>query len=156
MTRLQRRRLMFISVLMIGLAATVALTLNAVSANLMYFYQPSEIAAGEVPVNTRFRVGGLVQQGSVDRSDDSLLVRFALADCKASVPVRYTGILPDLFREGQGIIAYGKINSQGQLIADDVLAKHDSSYMSPAVAEATTNDQGVSCMPSDLKMQASR
>lgn len=156
MTRMQRRRLTFVAILMVGLAATVALTLNAVSENLMYFYQPSEIAAGEVPLHTRFRVGGLVQQGSVQHSDDSLLVRFTLADCDASVPVQFSGILPDLFREGQGIIAYGKLNAQGQFIADDVLAKHDASYMSPAVAEATTNDQGVSCMPSDMNLQAAR
>jgi len=154
MTRVQRRRLLFVGVLMVGLAASVGLTLNAVSQNLMYFYQPSEIAAGEVTVNTRFRVGGLVQPGSVKRSADSLVVQFTLADCDASVPVRYKGILPDLFREGQGIIAHGKLNANGQFIADDVLAKHDASYMSPAVAEATTNDQGVSCMPAT--MQASR
>lgn len=141
---------------MIGLAVTVTLTLNAVSENLMYFYQPSEIVAGKVPTNTRFRIGGLVRQGTVHRSTNNLLVKFTLADCNAGIPVRYTGILPDLFREGQGIIAYGKLNAQGQFIADDVLAKHDASYMSPAVAEATTNDQGESCMPSDLKLQASR
>lgn len=154
MTRQRRRRLMFVVVLMLGLSATAALTLSAVSQNLMYFYQPSEIAAGQVPVNTRFRVGGLVQPGSVQRSSQGLLVTFVLADCQASVPVRYKGILPDLFREGQGIIAYGKINEKGQFIADDVLAKHDASYMSPAVAKATTNDQGVSCMPVNMQTPA--
>lgn len=151
MTKLRRRRLMLVVVLMLGLGATVALTLSAISKNLMYFYQPSEIAAGDVPVNTRFRVGGIVQPGSVQRSGDSLLVAFTLADCQASIPVRYSGVLPDLFRAGQSIIAYGQINAQGQFIADDVLAKHDASYMSPAVAEATTNDQGVSCMPTHLR-----
>lgn len=145
---------MFVVVLMLGLSATVALALSAISENLTYFYQPSEVAAGKVPVGTRFRVGGLVQPGSVRRSDDSLLIRFVLADCQASIPVRYKGVLPDLFREGQGIIAYGRINARGLFIADDVLAKHDASYMSPAVAEATTNEQGVSCMPAN--MQASR
>lgn len=151
MTKLRRRRLMLIVVLMLGLGATVALTLSAISENLMYFYQPSEIAAGEVPVNTRFRVGGIVQAGSVRRSGDSLLVAFTLADCQADIPVRYKGVLPDLFREGQSIIAYGQLNAQGQFIADDVLAKHDANYMSPAVAKATTNDQGVSCMPTNLR-----
>lgn len=155
MTKQRRRRLMFVVALMLGLGATVALTLSAISKNLMYFYQPSEVVAGKVPVGTRFRLGGLVQEGSVHRSSgDSLVVQFTLADCKASVPVHYDGVLPDLFREGQGIIAYGKLNSQGQFIADDVLAKHDATYMSPAVAEATTNDQGESCMPVD--MQASK
>src|SRR5699024_628221 len=156
MTRVQRRRLLFVGVLMVGLAASVGLTLNAVSQNLMYFYQPSEIAAGEVPLDTRLRVGGLVQPGAVKRSDDSLVVQFTLADCDASVPVRYKGILPCPFREGQAIIATGKFNAKYQFIADDVLAKHDASYMSPAVAEATSDDQGVSCMPADMNLQASR
>lgn len=154
MTRQRRRRLMFVVILMLGVSAAAALTLSAASKNMMYFYQPSEIAAGKVPINTRFRVGGLVQPGSVERSGQGLLITFVLADCQASIPVRFKGVLPDLFREGQGIIAYGKINTQGRFIADDVLAKHDASYMSPAVAKATTNDQGVSCMPVDMQASA--
>lgn len=152
MTRQRRRRLMFVLVLMLGLALAVGLTLSAVSKNMMYFYEPSDIAAGAVPNNTRFRVGGLVQQGSVEHDDNGLSVRFVLADCEDSVAVNYDGILPDLFREGQGIIAYGKLNDRGQFIADKILAKHDATYKSPAVAKATTDDQGVSCMPADLQV----
>src|SRR5699024_1538844 len=137
-----RRRLMFILVLMLGLSAATVLVLNAASKNLMYFYQPSEIAAGEVPVDTRFRVGGLVAQGSVQHSSDRALVHFTLADCDASIPVQYAGVLPDLFREGQGIIAHGKINAQGQFIADEVLAKHDAEYKSAAVGGGASEDKG--------------
>jgi len=151
MTRQRRRRLLYIIVLMVGLGLATALTLSAVSKNLMYFYEPGEIAAGEVPTDTRFRVGGLVEKGSIEHSEDSLLVRFALADCAASVRVRYAGVLPDLFREGQGIIAHGKLNAQGVFVADEVLAKHDAEYTPPAVAEATTDEQGVNCMPADLQ-----
>lgn len=152
MTKQRRRRLMLVLVLMVGLTLAVGLTLSAVSKNMMYFYEPSDIAAGVVPPNTRFRVGGLVQQGSVQHADNGLSVHFGLADCADSVRVNYSGILPDLFREGQGIIAYGKLNDQGQFIADKILAKHDASYKSPAVAKATSDDQGVSCMPADLQV----
>lgn len=153
MTRTRRRRLMLVGGLLIGLAAAAALALTAFSQNLLYFYQPSEIVAGEVPPHTRFRIGGLVEKGSVQRGDD-LVVRFALADCNASVNVRYKGALPDLFREGQGIVAYGALDDQGRFIADEVLAKHDENYMSPDVAESLKDDQGVSCMPAN--MQAKR
>ena len=154
MTRTRRRRLMLVGGLFVGLAAATALALTAFSENILYFYQPSEIAAGEVPVDTRFRIGGLVEDGSVERNNDDLFVRFVLADCESSVPVRFKGTLPDLFREGQGIVAYGQINRDGEFVADEVLAKHDENYMSPDVAEAMQTDQGVSCMPA--KMQAKR
>lgn len=153
MTRTRRRRLLLVGGLFTGLAVAVALALTAVSENLLYFYQPSEIAAGNVPVDTRFRIGGLVENGSVQRGNDDLIVRFTLADCDASVPVRYTGTLPDLFREGQGIVAYGRLDNEGRFIADEVLAKHDENYMSPDVAEAMQNEQGVSCMPSNMQGQ---
>lgn len=154
MTRTRRRRLLLVGGLLIGLAAAVALALTAFSQNILYFYQPSEIVAGQVPTNTRFRIGGLVEKGSVQRNNDDLYVRFTLADCEASVPVRYRGTLPDLFREGQGIVAYGTLDAHGQFEADEVLAKHDENYMSPDVAEAMQDDQGVSCMPTN--MQAKR
>ena len=154
MTRTRRRRLMLVGGLFVGLAAAVALALTAFSENILYFYQPSEIAAGEVPTDTRFRIGGLVENGSVERNNDDLLVRFTLADCEASVPVQFKGTLPDLFREGQGIVAYGALNESGQFVADEVLAKHDENYMSPDVAEAMKNQQGESCMPTN--MQAKR
>jgi cytochrome c-type biogenesis protein CcmE len=145
---------MLVGGLFVGLAAAVALALTAFSENILYFYQPSEIAAGEVPKHTRFRIGGLVENGSVDRNSDDLLVRFTLADCESSVPVQFKGTLPDLFREGQGIVAYGALDDSGQFVADEVLAKHDENYMSPDVAEAMKDKQGESCMPSN--MQAKR
>ena len=154
MTRTRRRRLMLVSGLFIGLAAATALALTAFSENILYFYQPSEIVAGDVPTHTRFRIGGLVENGSVDRSSDDLLVRFTLADCQASVPVQFRGTLPDLFREGQGIVAYGELNESGQFVADEVLAKHDENYMSPDVADAMKDESGESCMPTN--MQAKR
>lgn len=145
---------MLVGGLFVGLAAAVGLALSAFSENILYFYQPSEIAAGQVPVDTRFRIGGLVEDGSVQRNRDDLIVRFTLADCDASVPVRFKGTLPDLFREGQGIVAYGALDGSGRFVADEVLAKHDENYMSPDVAEAMQDSQGNSCMPTN--MQAAR
>jgi len=151
MTRTRRRRLLLVGGLFVGLAAAVALALTAFSQNLLYFYQPSEIAAGKVPPETRFRIGGLVENGSVRRNGDDLMVRFTLADCEASVPVSFQGTLPDLFREGQGIVAYGKLDRSGNFMADEVLAKHDENYMSPDVADAMKDAKGVSCMPTNMK-----
>ncbi|ROO26697.1 CcmE/CycJ protein [Salinisphaera orenii YIM 95161] len=139
--------------LFVGLAAAVSLALTAFSENLLYFYQPSEIASGQVPTDTRFRIGGLVEENSVERNSDDLVVRFTLSDCDASVPVRFKGTLPDLFREGQGIVAYGQLEPGGDFVADEVLAKHDENYMSPDVAEAMQDDQGVSCMPTNMQAQ---
>lgn len=153
MTRTRRRRLLLVGGLFVGLAAAVSLALTAFSENLLYFYQPSEIASGKVPTDTRFRIGGLVKENSVERNSDDLVVRFTLSDCDASVPVRFRGTLPDLFREGQGIVAYGELESGGDFVADEVLAKHDENYMSPDVAEAMQNDQGVSCMPTNMQAQ---
>ena len=121
---------------------------------MLYFHQPSQIVAGQVPVNTRFRIGGLVQRGSVQRHGHDLTVRFAVADCDASVPVVFNGTLPDLFRAGQGIIAYGMLDKQGVFEANQVLAKHDSNYMSPDVAKALKTGQKTNCMPA--RMQAAR
>lgn len=154
MTRTRRRRLLLIASLLVGLGGATALGLSAARQNLLYFHQPSAIAAGHVPADTRFRIGGLVKRGSVRRHADSLTVHFAVADCDASVPVTYHGTLPDLFRPGQGVIAYGKLNGRGEFVADRVLAKHDSDYMSPATAKALKTQDDDSCMPS--KLQASR
>lgn len=144
---------MLVGGLFVGLAAAVALALTAFSENILYFYQPSEIAAGEAPTNTRFRIGGLVEDGSVNRSRDDLVVHFTLADCEASVPVRFKGTLPDLFREGQGIVAYGTLTGSGEFVADEVLAKHDENYMSPDVADAMKDEQGDSCMPAEMQVK---
>ena len=100
------------------------------------FYTPSQIANGEAPEGTRIRAGGLVEEGSVKRSPDSLEVDFVVTDGAHGVTIRYSGILPDLFREGQGIVALGRVNEQGVLVADEVLAKHDENYMPPEVMQA--------------------
>lgn len=131
----RRRRLLWIVLLLLGLGAVVALASYALRQNINLFYTPSQLAAQEAPDGRRIQVGGLVVQGSVQRSPDSLAVRFMLSDLKATVPVQFTGILPDLFREGQGIVANGEWRN-GEVVADEVLAKHDENYMPPRVKEA--------------------
>src|SRR5690606_27118811 len=114
----------------------VALALTALQENINLFYTPTQIANGEAPVDTRIRAGGLVEEGSLKRSSDSLEVDFVVTDGAHGVTIRYSGILPDLFREGQGIVALGRVNGEGVLIADEVLAKHDENYMPPEVMQA--------------------
>lgn len=135
MTRRQQRMLAVVLVIA-GVAVATAFALRAFNENLLYFYSPSQIAAGEAPENRTFRVGGLVVNGSVERAPGSLEVRFTLTDNAHTIPVSYSGVLPDLFREGQGIIAHGEIDADGLFTADTVLAKHDENYMPPEVAEA--------------------
>jgi len=135
MNKRSRRKLLVASVIF-GVAIATVLALTAFEENLLYFYSPTQIHAGEAPQNRSFRVGGLVVDGSVRREEGSLAVQFDLTDNAEVIPVTYTGILPDLFREGQGIVAMGKLNSDGLFVADEVLAKHDENYMPPEVADA--------------------
>lgn len=130
----QGRRLMVVLLIVAGIGVATALTLTAFQQNMLYFITPSEVKAGALPVDKRFRIGGLVVEDSVERS--GVDVEFGLTDGNESVTVRYTGILPDLFREGQGIVALGVIESGGVFHADEVLAKHDENYMPPEVADA--------------------
>ncbi|MDO9236809.1 MAG: cytochrome c maturation protein CcmE [Aquabacterium sp.] len=116
------------------LGAAVALVLNAFQSNLVFFFTPSQIVAKEAPLDRTFRLGGLVQQGSVAR--DGVHVNFAVTDTFRSVPVRFEGILPDLFKEGKGVVAQGQLNTNGVFVAKEVLAKHDENYMPPEAAEA--------------------
>ena len=134
--RARRQRMIFVGVVLIGVAVATALALTAIGENMLYFYSPSQIAAGEAPRGHDVRIGGLVVDGSVARQANGLDVVFELTDTAAAVPVTYTGILPDLFREGQGIVALGKIGNDGVFQAREVLAKHDENYMPPEVAEA--------------------
>lgn len=120
-------------------SVAVGLVLYALRGNINLFYPPAEVVAGNAPVNQPIRVGGMVVKDSVQRADDSLMVRFQLTDFKASVPVVYTGILPDLFGEGQGAVASGVLNDDGVLEATEILAKHDENYMPPEVADALEN-----------------
>ena len=132
----RRKRLLTIGLLLAGMGIATALILRSFNQNLMYFYSTSDVAAGKAPIGRDFRIGGLVVAGSVNRAPDSLAVRFTLSDLKKEVTVSYTGILPDLFREGQGIVANGKLEADGTFVAREVLAKHDENYMPPEVAES--------------------
>lgn len=136
MNPVRKRRLTIIVVLLAGLSVAVGLALVALQENMNLFYSPAEIEAGKAPVEQRIRAGGLVEEGSVLRDSDSLRVRFSITDNDGQVPVQYDGILPDLFREGQGVVALGKLNDRGVLVADEVLAKHDEEYMPPEVEKA--------------------
>ena len=136
MTPARKKRLYWILALIGGAALTVALALAALRQNINLFYTPSQIAMGEAPHGTRIRAGGLVEKGSLKRISDSLALRFTVTDGARSVVVRYQGILPDLFREGQGIVALGKLEQDGVLHADEVLAKHDENYMPPEAMQA--------------------
>jgi cytochrome c-type biogenesis protein CcmE len=139
MTR-KRRRLTILGLFLLGLGTATALTLTAFQDNLVFFYSPSDLAAKQIPPERTFRLGGLVEVGSIEhRTADAartVEVRFAITDLDKSVPVLYAGILPDLFREGQGVIANGKLGSDGVFRARELLAKHDENYMPPEVAEA--------------------
>lgn len=128
--------MLIIGLLLVGMGVATALILQAFNQNLMYFYSPSDVQAGKAPDARDFRIGGLVVAGSVKRATDKLAVEFTLSDLKKEVVVRYEGILPDLFREGQGIVANGKLDADGVFAAREVLAKHDENYMPPEVAEA--------------------
>jgi cytochrome c-type biogenesis protein CcmE len=122
-----------------GLAAlgiASALVLNAFNSNLVFFFSPTQVLAHEAPRDRSFRIGGLVEQGSLQREPTGLTIRFVVTDLAKQVPVTYTGLLPDLFKEGKGVVAQGKLGSDGVFRAEQVLAKHDENYMPPEAAEA--------------------
>jgi cytochrome c-type biogenesis protein CcmE len=122
-----------------GLAAlgvAAALVLNAFQSNMVFFFTPSQVVSNQAPQGRSFRIGGLVEAGSVVRDKDALTVRFRVTDTAKTIPVQYTGILPDLFREGKGVVAQGKLGPDGVFHANEVLAKHDENYMPPEAAEA--------------------
>jgi len=136
MNPVRKKRLFIILGILAGVGVAVGLALSALQQNINLFYTPTQIAAGEAPQDTRIRAGGMVKEGSVSRSADSLDVQFVVTDFAKDVTIRYRGILPDLFREGQGIVALGRLNEEGVLVADEVLAKHDEKYMPPEVTKA--------------------
>ena len=135
MTR-KRKRLWMVGAGMLSLFAAVGLVLLAFQDNLVFFYSPSDLEAGKAPPGRAVRLGGLVEEDSVKRLGDGLTVEFRVTDLAHAVPVAYRGILPDLFREGQGVIVQGRLQDGGIFVADEVLAKHDESYMPPEVADA--------------------
>ena len=130
------RRKKLVLLVLFGVTIATVLGLSAFQENLLYFYTPSQVKSGEAPRLRQFRIGGLVEKGSVVRAANGLDVRFTVTDTAQSIPVTYSGILPDLFREGQGIVAMGSLNQDGLFVADEVLAKHDEKYMPPEVADA--------------------
>ena len=132
----RRRRLVAVLAVFAGVAIATALAMFAFRDNLLYFYNPTQVLAGDAPSSRKFRVGGMVTEGSLERTTGTLLVHFIVTDYKHSIPVRFEGLLPDLFREGQGVIAHGHMADSGEFVADEVLAKHDENYMPPEVAES--------------------
>ena len=135
----RHKRITFILAGLAGLGIAAALVLNAFQNNLVFFFSPSQVVAKEAPLNRTFRVGGLVEQGTLKRDNDGLTVRFTVTDTAKSVPVIYKGILPDLFKEGRGCVAQGRIGNDGVFYADQVLAKHDENYMPPEAGQAIDN-----------------
>lgn len=138
----QKQRFVLVSALVIGLGIGMTLVLMALNENINLFFSPSQVEAGEVPVGQHFRIGGMVTEGSVEQVEGELTVRFVLNDSVNEVLVEYNGILPDLFREGQGIVAEGKLDKSGKFIAKQVLAKHDENYMPPEVKKALEDSGG--------------
>jgi cytochrome c-type biogenesis protein CcmE len=131
----RRQRMMVVGGIVVGVAAAAWLALRAFEQNVMFFFDPTDISAKAPPANVRFRLGGLVAKGSVKQAAGTLDIEFLVTDFKHTVPVKYHGILPDLFREGQGVVAHGRM--QGAVfVADEILAKHDEKYMPPQVAES--------------------
>lgn len=136
MNPVRRKRFLIILGVLAGVGIAVAIALMALRENINLFYTPSQIAAGQVPKDRSIRIGGLVVKDSVQRHGDALDLSFVVTDMKASTTVHYNGILPDLFREGQGIIARGRLQADGSVQAEEVLAKHDEKYMPPEVKDA--------------------
>ncbi len=132
----RHKRMATVAAILVGVGIATAFALQAFEKNMLYYYSPTQILAGEAPDTRSIRVGGLVQDGSVKREPGSLEVRFTLTDFANTVGVSYTGVLPDLFREGQGIIARGKLTGENLFVAEEVLAKHDENYMPPEVKDS--------------------
>ncbi len=138
----RHKRMVIIAAGLGVLALASALVLNAFRSNLVFFFSPSQVVANEAPRGKAFRIGGLVEVGSVKRADDGLPVRFKVTDTAQTIMVVYTGILPDLFREGKGVVTQGKLNPDGTFVANEVLAKHDENYMPPEAADALKQARG--------------
>jgi len=136
MTPTRKRRLIAVIVIIIGVGVAAVVAIKSLNENMLFFVSPTDVEEQNLPSGKRFRLGGLVAGGSVSRASDSLAVTFVVTDGLYSVDVRYDGILPDLFREGQGIIAIGELSPDGHFEAAEVLAKHDENYMPPEVADA--------------------
>jgi cytochrome c-type biogenesis protein CcmE len=132
----RQQRMLAVGLAAVGVVVATALTLQAMKDNMMFFIDVSDVVAGDYPQDRNFRIGGLVVDGSVQREPGSLEVNFIVTDMRCQLPVSYTGVLPDLFREGQGVVAHGRLGDGGVFIADTILAKHDENYMAPEVADS--------------------
>ena len=132
----RRRRLLASAAIFVATGAGVTLVANAFRSNLVFFHSPSDVRAHKAPASRTFRLGGLVEAGSVKRQTDGVTVRFVVTDTAKTIPVEYRGILPDLFKEGKGVVAQGKLEGDGIFRAQEVLAKHDENYMPPEAADA--------------------
>jgi cytochrome c-type biogenesis protein CcmE len=142
----RHKRLVLIAVSLLALGGAAGLILNAFQSNLVFFFSPSQVAAREAPQGRSFRIGGLVQPGSVQRHGDGVSVRFVVTDTAHDIPVVYDGILPDLFKEGKGVVAQGQLGSDGVFHANEVLAKHDANYMPPEAADAVEKAKRAAAM----------
>jgi len=140
----RRRRMALVFGIVAGVSIAGALALSAFRRNVTFFFDPSQVAAGQVPAGERFRLGGMVTKGSLTRAPGSLELHFVVTDFSHDVPVSYTGVLPDLFREGAGVVAHGRMRVDGTFVADEVLAKHDEKYMPPEVARSLKRRHGES------------
>lgn len=136
MTPNRRKRLYLVLGIVAGVAIAGALALQAFRSNVMFFFDPTQVVAGEVAEGQRFRLGGMVKAGSVQRTPGSIETRFVVTDFRHELPVRYEGVLPDLFKENSGVVAHGRLGADGVFTADEVLAKHDENYMPPEVTRA--------------------
>lgn len=132
----RQQRMLAVGLAVTGLLIATALTLRAFQDNMMFFIDISEVVAGNYPEDRTFRIGGLVVDGSIERASGSLDVNFLVTDTACDLPVQYSGVLPDLFREGQGVVAHGRLDDEGVFVADTILAKHDENYMAPEVADS--------------------
>jgi len=137
----RHKKLALIVLVVAVLGIAVALVLNAFNSNLVFFFSPTQVANGEAPTTRAFRIGGLVEEGSIRREADGLTTRFVVTDTAKTMPVTYTGILPDLFKEGKGVVAEGRLGADGLFAATQVLAKHDENYMPPEAASAIEQAQ---------------
>ena len=137
----RHKRLLLIAIGLVILGLVAALVLNAFRSNLVFFFSPTQVAAGEAPKGKTFRIGGLVKEASLKREADGVTIAFVITDTAHDLPVRYKGILPDLFKEGKGAVAQGKVGDDGVFAASEVLAKHDENYMPPEAAKAVGDAQ---------------
>ncbi len=147
----RKQRLIIIGLMILGISVATGFALKSFNENLMYFFSTTDVIDGKAPKDALFRLGGMVIKGSVKRPNDGMMVQFKLSDFSKEVTVEYTGILPDLFREGQGIVAHGKLDNRGVFIAEEVLAKHDENYMPPEVKSSLKNHPASSENPKPLE-----